>query len=138
MCSDPFTGQDCEVRRLSSRGCVKDINRKQQSQATPSSFSNTTAAAISESDDCCRNLVYAIRSATLSARCHGLMKCFICIIFVCIPTPVCCTQRILVTYLYRILSRSSPVLLLIYSASVAGEETLHTYSYVHSHIKVTR
>ena len=27
------------------------------------------------------------------------------------------------------------LLLLIYSASVAGEETLHTYSYVHSHIK---
>ena len=60
MCSDPFTGQDCEVRRLSSRGCVKDINRKQQSQATPSSFSNTRAAAISESDDCCRNLVYGL------------------------------------------------------------------------------
>ena len=29
-------------------------------------------------------------------------------------------------------------LLLIYSASVAGEETLHTYSYVQSHIKDTR
>ena len=29
-------------------------------------------------------------------------------------------------------------LLLIYSASVAGEETLHTYSYVQSHIKDIR
>ena len=28
--------------------------------------------------------------------------------------------------------------LFIYSASVAGEETLHTYSYVQSHIKDTR
>ena len=30
------------------------------------------------------------------------------------------------------------VLFIIYSASVAGEETLHTYSYVQSHIKDTR
>ena len=29
------------------------------------------------------------------------------------------------------------LLLIIYSASVAGEETLHTYSYVQSHIRHT-
>ena len=30
------------------------------------------------------------------------------------------------------------IIIIIYSASVAGEETLHTYSYVQSHIKDTR
>ena len=28
--------------------------------------------------------------------------------------------------------------IIIYSVSVAGEETLHTYSYIHSHIQDTR
>ena len=53
-------------------------------------------------------------------------------------TAVLCTMVIFVKTRYGNSDVANDYSFVIYSASIAGEETLHTYLYIHSYIKATQ